>query len=218
MSNTTPPPLPAYPPQPEPPKKSRTNLVIIGSAVAVIAAIVATGLVVVNSRDDSSAKKDTSTTADATTDDVVATDEEPADDPEPTETGTQVFGLNDTVTYENDVEVSLSKFARGTTGQYGEPENAPYVKFAVRVKNGGTSTIDTSQFTANCSYGEDGQTAESVFDSDQGLDGGPSTRLLAGRSITVMWACALPKSEKTIQIEVAPDFETEAAIFTGDVK
>ena len=51
MTDLTPPPMPNY--QPPAPKKSRTNLVIIGSAAAVITAIVATGAVVMQSRDDS---------------------------------------------------------------------------------------------------------------------------------------------------------------------
>ncbi|CAL9662654.1 hypothetical protein [Streptomyces lavenduligriseus] len=46
MSDTT--------PTPPAPKKSRTNLVIIGSAIAVIAAVVATGVVVVQSSEDGS--------------------------------------------------------------------------------------------------------------------------------------------------------------------
>jgi hypothetical protein len=56
MSDVTPPPMPDYQPvfDPSAPKKSRTNLVIIASATAVIAAIIGTGIVVVQSRDDSS--------------------------------------------------------------------------------------------------------------------------------------------------------------------
>ncbi|MFK4070616.1 hypothetical protein [Streptomyces sp. NPDC029674] len=223
MSNTTPPPPPpAFPPHP-PAKKRNTNAVIIGSAAAVIAAVVATGIVVVNSRDDDKKPETTTAAGSATTDDVVTGEEEPAEDepaeePEPESTEPEVAGLNETAAYGNGVEVSLSKFARGTSSEYGSPENTPYVKFAVRVKNDGKSTIDTSGFTTSCSYGEAGQSSESIFDSDGGLNGGPDTRLLAGRSITVTWACELPKAEDTIQIEVSPDMETEKAIFTGKVK
>lgn len=54
MTDTSVPPMPSMPPNEPPPpaKKPRTNLVIIGSAVAVIAAIMATGVVVVQSRTD----------------------------------------------------------------------------------------------------------------------------------------------------------------------
>ncbi|WP_043674964.1 hypothetical protein [Streptomyces xylophagus] len=75
------PPMPSMPPtEPSPPaKKPRTNLVIIGSAVAVIAAVVATGAVVVRSgNDDSKPTAATSTAHDA---DPVPTE---TPDPEPT--------------------------------------------------------------------------------------------------------------------------------------
>ena len=52
MNELPQPPMPAFPPEQPAPKKSRTNLVIIGSAAAVIAAIVATGVVVVHTRGD----------------------------------------------------------------------------------------------------------------------------------------------------------------------
>ncbi|WP_030678444.1 hypothetical protein [Streptomyces sp. NRRL B-1347] len=220
MSNTTPP-MPSLPPQPQPPlqKKSRTNAVIIGSAAAVIAAVVGTGVFVVNSRDDDKKSESTRTTESEASDEVFAEDEEPAEDePEPEDDEPQVFGLNDTVTYSNDVAVSLSTFSRGTSSSTAAPESTPYLKFDVQVENGGTSTVDTTAFSVNCAYGEDGKEGELVIDSERGLNGGPLTRLLAGRSLTVTWACAVPKAERTVQIEVSPDFETETAIFTGDVK
>ncbi|MFI1677083.1 hypothetical protein [Streptomyces sp. NPDC020607] len=225
MSNTMPPPPPMYPPQPPPPRRGPSNAVVIGSAAAVIAAVVATGIVVVNSGDDDKKpEKTTGAAASAPADDVVADEEEPVDEPEPESdpqsAAGEVSGLNDTVEYGNDVQLGLSKFTRGTSGSYGSPENTPYLKFGVEVKNNGKSTVDTSMFTVSCSYGKAGKSSESIFDSEQGLNGGPDTKLLAGRSITVTWACALPKAEKTIQIEVSPDMdmETEPAIFTGDVK
>ncbi|MBW5420285.1 hypothetical protein GKQ77_01700 [Streptomyces sp. BG9H] len=218
MSNTMPPPPPAFPPPP-PAKKRNTNAVIIGSAAAVIAAVVATGIVVVNSRDDG--RPDTTSAQEsATTDDVTTTDEdgEPAEDPAPEDTGSDTLGLTDTVAYDNDVEVSLAKFSRGTSSVTAAPENTPYLKFEVRVKNGSKSTVDTTALSVNCAYGEEGKEGDLVIDTERGLNGGPSTRLLAGRSLTVEWACAIPKSERSVQIEVSPDFETETAIFTGEVK
>ncbi|MFJ4788334.1 hypothetical protein [Streptomyces sp. NPDC088794] len=86
MSNdVTPPPMPDHlPPAPEPPgpKGSRTNLVIIGSAVAVIAAIIGTGIVVVQSGDGDS-KSTTTAESPVPDEDAVASDAE-EQDPEPT--------------------------------------------------------------------------------------------------------------------------------------
>ncbi|MFJ4790985.1 hypothetical protein [Streptomyces sp. NPDC088794] len=215
MTNPTPPPMPTFPPPPPEPKKSRTNLVIIGAAAAVIVAVIGTGVVVVQSRDDGGKPAAASSSSDTPDEDVVtAAAEEP--DPEPADTGPQIFGLNDTAEYETGVEVTLSNFSRGVSSAYAAPENTPYVKFTVKVKNGSETTIDTSLLTVSCSYGEDGQSSESIF--DEGLDGGPDTKLLAGRSINVPWGCEMPKGASEIQIEVSPDMDSEAAIFTGKVK
>ncbi|MGW4574393.1 hypothetical protein GUR47_01545 [Streptomyces tendae] len=61
------------------------------------------------------------------------------------------------------------------------------------------------------------QRAPSARALPDGRVGNPQTKLLAGRSISVPWGCELPKGEKLIQIEVAPDFDSETAIFTGPV-
>ncbi len=104
------------------------------------------------------------------------------------------------------------------SSEYASPENTNYVQFTIKIKNGGTETLDTTGLTVNCSYGEDGRSSESIFDSEHDLDGGPDTKLLAGRSINVTWGCELPKKQKIIQIEVSPDMDSESAIFTGNVK
>jgi hypothetical protein len=206
--------MPGFPPtEPPAPKKSRTNLVIIGSAVAVIAAIIGTGVVVVQSRDDDKPKAAAETSAPAE-DVVTAAAEEP--DPTPEDTGPDVFGLTDTVEYDSGVEMSLSKFTRATSGPYAAPENTPYVRFTVKIKNGSGATVDTTMLSVSCSYGEDGQSSESIF--DDGLDGSPTTKLLAGRSLSVPWGCELPKGEQVLQVEVSPDMDSETAIFTGKVK
>jgi hypothetical protein len=181
---------------------------------ATLAALLLLPLAACTTNDTTGSK---SSAADVT---VTPSTEEPADEPadEAEETGGSdgPYALTDTVAYENDVEVSLSKFTRATSSEFASPEKTPYVKFTIKVVNGSSSTVDATGLTANCSYGEDGQTSESVF--DEGLDGSPTTKLLAGRSINVPWGCELPKGEEVLQIEVSPDFESEAAIFTGSVK
>lgn len=211
MSQTTPQ-MPDFPPPApqQPPKKNRTNAIIIGSAVAVIAAIVTTGAVVANHRHTGGKPAATPSQ------DTVTAAEEPT--PTPSDTGPKVFALTDTVSYSSNVEVTLTGFTRGTSSQYASPANTPYLRFTVKVKNGGTATLDATQLQVNCSYGQDGNTGDPIFDTDAGLKGGPETRVLAGRSISVAWACALPKGESSVQIEVAPDAGSETAIFTGKVK
>lgn len=82
MSDATPPPMPDYLPPSPPQRKPRTNLIIIGSAAAVIAAIVGTGVFVVNSRDGNA---DTAATASGTpTGDALAVTADEESEPERT--------------------------------------------------------------------------------------------------------------------------------------
>jgi hypothetical protein len=209
-----PPTMPAYPPPP--PKKAKTNTVIIAAAAAVVAAAVSAAITAgATSGSDTKAAPTVTVTETAAADDAEPAAEEDTE-PAAEDTDDGVYSLDDTVIYETDVEVSLSKFSRATSSEYASPENTPYVRFTAKIKNGGDEKLDTTLLSINCSYGQDGQSSEAIFDS--GLDGGPDTSLLPGRSINVPWGCELPKGEKLIQVEVAPDYDSETAIFTGNVK
>jgi hypothetical protein len=211
------PPQPDFPPPlpPEPPKppKSRTNLVIIGSAVAVIAAIVATGVVVVNSRDDDSPAAASSTPADST---VTAAAEEP--EPEPTATEPKVMGLTDGVAYEDGVEVTLSGYKRGTSSEYAAPASTEYVAFTVKIDNKSKAVVDVGTGFVMCYYGESSSQSEQIFDPDRNLDSLPTMRLRPGRKATATVACEMPKKESYLQVELSPSMESQTAIFAGDVK
>lgn len=215
----TPPPMPGYGPAvppPVPPKK--TNTVIVATAAAAVAAVVAAAITAGVTGGDTAGPAPTVTVTETVSTDGSAAPADEEADPTPTETGDGVYALSDTAVYDSDVEVSLSGLERAVSGAYAAPENTSYVRFTVKIKNGGSKTLDATMLTVNCSYGKDGHSSEEVYDSDAGLDGGPETKLLAGRSINVPWGCELPKDEKLVQIEVAPDFDSDAAIFTGTVK
>ncbi|MFI8950175.1 hypothetical protein ACIGO6_27065 [Streptomyces sp. NPDC053750] len=221
MNNAVPPPpVPAYgppvPPPPPPPKRNHTAVVAVAAAVVAAAVSAAVTAGVTGNDEAGPAPTVTVTETEAVSEGAAAAaDEETEPAPEDSDDG--VVALDEPVTYESDVEISLSGFKRSVSGEYASPENTPYVRFTVKVKNGGTETLDSTLLTVNCSYGKDGRSSEGIFDSDADLGGGPQTKLLAGRSINVPWGCALPKGEKLIQIEVAPDFDSETAIFTGQV-
>ncbi|MFF6987018.1 hypothetical protein [Streptomyces sp. NPDC010273] len=88
MTESSVPPIPPIPPMPPnnpppPARKPRTNLVVIGSAVAVIAAIVVTGTVVVQSRTDNGKPA-------ATAEPTAHDDDVPADQPDPEPTYSDV--------------------------------------------------------------------------------------------------------------------------------
>ncbi|MFJ4577908.1 hypothetical protein [Streptomyces echinatus] len=226
-TDITPPPMPGHgpavpPPPPMPPNKPRTALV---AAVAAVAAAVVSSLVTVGvtgGTEADPAPTVTVTKTAAADDGAAPADAEATPAAEDTETAEAdedgVYALDDTVVYDPGTEVSLTGLKRAVTGEYADPENTPYLQFTVRLKNGGSKPLDATQLTVNCSYGRQGKSSGSVFDSDAGLEGGPETKLLAGRSLDVPWGCELPKGEKLIQIEVTPDFDSDAAIFTGNVR
>lgn len=217
------PPMPPQPPKP--PSGNRTNLIIIGCAVAVVASVIGTGIVVTNDGDGSAAPAPTVTVtktvaaqdADTTGDDGDEGTEDASEDASDTATDDDgVFALDDEVIYDSDVEVALSGFKRGVSSEYAVPENTPYVKFNIKITNGSGATFDANEMSVNCAYGDQGKEGEAIY--DDGLNGLPDTRILAGRSLTVPWACELPKDETFLQVEVSPDWDSEEAIFTGDVK
>ncbi|MFJ9019460.1 hypothetical protein ACIRPU_05655 [Streptomyces sp. NPDC102259] len=229
MSNDfTPPPMPGYgPPIPPPPLPSlpplppkRSTTVLVAVAAAVVAAVLASAVTVtVTGDDDEGAEAAPTVTVTETefADGADAAAETDADDePAAEETEGGAYTLSDTVVYENDVEISLSKFARGVSHDYASPENTPYVKFTIKVVNSSKNTFDATSMTVNCAYGDQGKEGEAIF--DDGLDGTPDTSILAGRSLSFSWGCELPKSAGYLQVEVAPDFDSETTIFAGTVK
>ncbi|MEV7289629.1 hypothetical protein AB0O01_34625 [Streptomyces sp. NPDC093252] len=213
------PPMPGFPPQqpPHPPKqpgRGRTNTVIICSALAVIATVVITGVAVSRGGGEAEARPTVTVTETVGAEDAPAPDEEPAADEAAPEDG--VHALTDTVAYENDIEVSLAAFERQVSSDYAAPENTPYAKFTIKIVNNSDTRLDASMMTVSCAYGDEGKEGESIY--DDGLDGLPDTSVLAGRSLSVPWGCELPKGETFLQVEVAPDWESDVAIFTGTVK
>ncbi|OQR62825.1 hypothetical protein B6E66_17275 [Streptomyces maremycinicus] len=225
MSNAfTPPPMPGYGPQfppPPPPPPRRSTTVLVAAAAAVVAAVLASAVTVTVTGDDGDGSAEAAPTVTVTetefaggTDAAAGTDT--GDEPAAEETEDGAYTLSDTVVYDNEVEISLSKFSRSVSHDYASPENTPYVKFTIKVVNSSKTTFDATSMTVNCAYGDEGKEAEAIF--DDGLDGTPDTSVLAGRSLSFAWGCELPKTAKYLQVEVAPDYDSETSIFAGNVK
>jgi hypothetical protein len=216
MPGYTPPPAPGYfgPPPPQPPKKTTTVLIAASAAVvaAVLAAVV-TASVTGDGEAEAAPTVTVTKTVPAEGDETLADDEAtaPAED-----AGDDSYALDDTIVYDHDVEISLSKVSRAVSGEYAYPEKTPYAKFTIKIVNNSDKKIDASQMTVSCAYGDEGQEGEAIY--DDGLDGLPDTSILAGRSLSVPWGCELPKAETFLQVEIAPDYESETSIFTGEVK
>ncbi|WP_162468232.1 hypothetical protein [Streptomyces adustus] len=69
----------------------------------------------------------------------------------------------------------------------------PHAKFTIKINNNSGSKIDASQMSVSCAYGDEGKGGEAIY--DDGFDGLPGIRILDGRSLSVPWACELPKNE-----------------------
>ncbi|WP_101253913.1 hypothetical protein [Streptomyces barkulensis] len=127
----------------------------------------------------------------------------------------EAVGLSETVEYDSGVEVRLTNFVRSVSSDVASPSDTPYLRFTVVVVNSGSETMDLSEMLIGCMYGETGREGEQIF--DEGLDF-PTTHLRPGRSANVTAGCELPEEETYAQIEVAPDFESDTAIFAGHVE
>ncbi|MFF3941433.1 hypothetical protein [Streptomyces phaeofaciens] len=223
--DVTPPPMPGHTPAPAPgygpPRPPRRNTTILVAAAAATVAAVLAATVTAGVTGDKEAEAAPTVTVTETV--SAQGDEDAADadvyaeaEPTPEDDGDDSYALDDTVVYDHDVEVSLSKFSRGVSSEYASPENTAYAKFTIKVVNASDKTVDADEMTVSCAYGDEGREGEAIY--DDGLDGLPDTSILAGRSLSVPWACELPKGETFLQVEVAPDYDSETAIFTGDVK
>lgn len=138
----------------------------------------------------------------------------PTDEPssDTTPDGAQAkFGQ--TYTYTDGLAVTVSAPKPYKPSQYAACDKAKsYIAFTITLKNGTGKVFDPSLFHETV---QSGQTeGDSCFDSQQGLGGGPDTKLLAGRTVTwkVGFGIADPKD---IVMEVTPSFDYDSAIFTN---
>ncbi|MEV5264760.1 hypothetical protein [Streptomyces werraensis] len=151
---------------------------------------------------------------------VTATEEtveDPQEDVVEEDDETLIVALDKPAEWRNKVTAALSKFSRGTSGEYAFPESTAYLKFTITMTNGHTKPIDLSMTTISCPAG-----GEEIFDSENGLNGNPDNYLLPGEKADWVVACAFPKTETDVQIEVTP-YDSgltgyRTAIFKGEVK
>lgn len=150
--------------------------------------------------------------------------EEPTEEPEEEESEPEVATFKDKYTYEDGVEVEVTRIRRGKVTradtEYSDDLKAgqSWVQFTVRVRNGSKKRLDAVG-TFNVTYGPDGEEAESVYaDSipdDTYLDG----KILPRKAKVASSSHLIPaKYQDDVVLEFSPTFEHEAAIFAGSVK
>lgn len=130
--------------------------------------------------------------------------------PTPTKAATYLFG--DTVTWESGLSVTISKVAPYKPSKYAAGvTQANQVVVTVTLKNGTTAPFDPVLFMVSAVSGS--TEADEIYDSQNGIGGNPSTKVLPGREVS--WKVALSVTDPAdIVAEVAPDFNSESAMFT----
>jgi hypothetical protein len=110
--------------------------------------------------------------------------DEPADEPtastDDQSSGDQQLSFGDSYTWDDGVSLMVSKPKKFKPSEYNEVKGAKaYLKYTVTVVNKSNAPLDLSltYITVQSSNKE----AEQVFDTDNGLEGSPSTKLLKGR-------------------------------------
>jgi len=139
--------------------------------------------------------------------------------PPPSEPSIAKVGATEWFTYEDGLEVQVTKLARYKAGQAtatGKPGD-PAVVITVTIRNGTKATVDLSSTTLNVAYGANGNQAEQIYDENYGE--GFTGSATPGRAKTAKFAFAVPKGRQALAIEVEPGFlDYESAHFEGSVK
>jgi hypothetical protein len=131
------------------------------------------------------------------------------------EVETLAAGLGETVTYPDGLAVSVSgaepftptEWAAGTEGF------TQFVRMDVTITNGTDEAFDPSLAFVTASSG--GVEASSVFDSEAGVGGGPTTQVLPGASVTFAVAFGVSDpADLVVEVEPGP-FEYDSALFAS---
>lgn len=122
------------------------------------------------------------------------------------------LGFGEIFTYENGVSISASAPAVYTPGKYAAgADQAQHITFNLTITNGSAEPLEPMAYGTLASAGTEGS---QIFDTENNLNGGPSTVILPGGTIT--WAEAYSVADPaSLILQIAPSFEYENAIFTN---
>ena len=147
---------------------------------------------------------------------TAAPEEEPAEDPaaeDPAVADGLTAAFGETFVYEDGLEVSVSApsdFTPTETASGGE-DFTEFVRFDVTITNGTGEAFDPSLAYVTASSA--GVEADQVFDVEIGLDGGPTTSVLPGESVTFPAGFGVT-DPAALLVELSPSFEYDGALFS----
>jgi hypothetical protein len=145
----------------------------------------------------------------------------PTEEPSQEEPSISKVGTTEWFTYEDGVQVQVTKLARYTPSEYNLsdiPKGSVAVAATVTIKNGTDKTFDADLVSVNLATGPNGDQAETTYDSDRGI-GSFEGSIPVKRSKTVKYGYVVPKAHLSqLVLEVTPSFDHAASFFQGSVK
>ena len=121
--------------------------------------------------------------------------------------------FGETFTFEDGLEVTVGKPAKFKPSEYAATGKGTHLKFTVVIKNGTKANYDPSLFFTTLSSGE--SEAESIYDTDKGIEGGPSTTIRPGKSAKFVIGYSV-KNPKDLTMEVNPGgFDYSDVLYTN---
>lgn len=120
-----------------------------------------------------------------------------------------------TFTYDDGLSITVSAPQPYEPSEYafvGEPAPAAFVVFDVTIVNGTSANYEPAVFSATMQSAN--VESSQVFDSQQGMNGSPSTVLLPGREAVFRMAFGATDPADLV-LQVTPGFEYDAAVFTS---
>lgn len=132
--------------------------------------------------------------------------EQPADD------GTAAFG--EAYTWQDGLSVTIGAPERYTPSDYafGSVEGQSAVALQITIVNGSDAPFDPVLASISAQSGN--TEASQIFDSGQGMEGSPSTKILAGRETTYKVAFSVADPNDLV-VEFSPDFAHASVLFVS---
>jgi hypothetical protein len=142
--------------------------------------------------------------------------EEPATEPTDAEvsTGPEELAFGKSYTWEDGITLTVSKPSAFKPSEYTKIEGAKaHMKFTVTVVNKSSGPLDLG--LTYITMQSNNKEAEQVFDSENGLEGSPSTKLLKGRESEwdIGFGVANPK-DMVMEVALQDNFERPSLIYT----
>lgn len=132
------------------------------------------------------------------------TEEEPADD------GTATFG--ETYEWSDGLAVKITKPKPFQPSEYAAVGKGKPIEFTVTIVNNTGAPFDAAGFYATMQSGN--TEASEVFDSAQGFEGSPMTKVLDGREAKFKIGYTVSRPDDLV-LEVTPSFEHESVLYTS---